>query len=143
MLHSGSRNVRKLLLAAILIIASWPTWAHDHLRADLAQDFANMKSVSGTPCCDGTEATHIVPDDWSEWRAALHCQHTDRDQDVGDEHGQYCVRLQDTWWNVSDKALVQMKIDEADALVWPLYQTVDETHKQLIFIRCFRPGPGS
>jgi hypothetical protein len=36
-----------------------------------------------------------------------------------------------------------MKIDEADALVWPLYQTVDETHKQLIFIRCFRPGPGS
>src|SRR5271167_5002093 len=89
-----------MLLIYFLLSYSSSAGAHDHKRADLDQWYMSLHSVSGTPCCDGTEAIHIVPDDWSEWRDVLHCVHAEYDQDVGPaQHGQYCVRILGQWWN--------------------------------------------
>lgn len=103
-------------LVALLTVA----FAHDSAHPELNDWFMGLRSHSGMPCCDGSDALHIADPDWES------------------HDGHYRVKLDGQWVDVPDQAVVDGPNKDGRALVWPYF--IDG---KPIGVRCFLPGAGA
>lgn len=111
--------MRFLILLALLI---YPASARDldgkYKDSPLHSWFDSLKSNNGL-CCSFADGRAVD------------------DPDVDMDGGKYRVRIDGTWYDVPDDALVSVPNKFGRAVVWPY---VDYTGKTKI--RCFMPGAG-
>lgn len=100
-----------------VLVSITPAQGHDHNRPELQEWFIGLHSRGKVACCDGSEAVRLEDVDW----------------DTHDGH--YRVRLDGTWVDVPDDAVVDGPNRAGPTMVWPFY-----LDGKLLGIRCFMPG---
>ena len=115
-----------MILAPILIAGA--ILVHDYAHPELKNWYMGLHSQSGSPCCDGEDATHIEDADW--------------DTACTDGKCHYRVRLDGDWYDVPDSAVVDGPNKSGTALVWAIRYGVGTggDDKHTYGIRCFMPG---
>lgn len=121
----------KMLLAgfvalAMLALLFWAVRAsaHDPAHPELDGWYMGLKNKGHTLCCDGRDATHLADVDWDS------------------DKGHYRVKLEGTWYDVPDDAVIDDQPNrDSRPLVWAYPIWVGE--KKSFGIRCFMPGAGS
>lgn len=111
-----------VVCSVVLLVALYGGWAfaHDSEHPELNGWFMGLRSHSGMPCCDGSDALHIADPDWQS------------------HEGHYRVKLDGQWVDVPDAAVVDGPNKDGRALVWPYF--IDG---KPIGVRCFLPGAGA
>jgi hypothetical protein len=125
------------ILGAVLLAT--PAWPHDPTgkwaqlsaegKAPPKQWWDSLTSAEGFPCCDTADGLKVEDVDW--------------DTNCKSEKCHFRVRLDGKWRDVPDSAWVKGANEDGPAVVWPVYSTDQNGHKELAFIRCFLPGAGS
>ena len=123
--------------AALLLLATSAT-AHIHDRADLDPWFNELKSSKGL-CCSFADGKTVKDVDWTIQGEGQICEAAINDAD-NKLTGHYCVRLDNRWVLVPDKAVVEAPNRYGPAIVWPVYGSKDGGPLELIQIRCFLRG---
>ena len=120
-----------ILLGFFLMYAVQRSWAHDPDNPALNDWYQSLHSNSGSPCCDGKDfdkgtAAHVETENWET-------------QNKTDSH--FRVRLDGTWEDVPDSAVVSVPNKDGRALVW-FYTARGWKNPDSIahIIRCFMPG---
>ncbi len=85
--------------------------------------FESLKSGNGL-CCSFADGQTLGDVDW----------------DIKDDH--YRVFL-GRWIDVPDRAVIKDPNLYGQAVVWPMYSTYADGHKEISSIRCFIPGSGT
>lgn len=113
-----------LALLALLFLAVKAS-AHDPAHPELDGWYMGLKSSRGHMlCCDGRDATHLADVDWDS------------------DKGHYRVKLEGTWYDVPDDAVIDDEPNrDGRALVWAYPVWVGD--KKSFGIRCFMPGAGT
>jgi hypothetical protein len=107
----------KFLLVLVFALAfGFEAFAHDKHRADLNGWFDTLKSGKG-PCCSNADGTAISDADWES------------------KDGRYRVRIEGTWHDVPDDAVIKEPNLAGRTMVWPMRGYLG------VQIRCFMPGP--
>ena len=99
----------------IVLLLCTPAFAHDPEHPELNAWFDSLRSSKG-PCCSFADGFAVNDVDWES------------------KDGHYRVRLQNSWIDVPDDALITEPNRAGRTMVWPM-RFNGET-----FIRCFIPG---
>ena len=126
------------MMAALLYGCTHPAWPHMADRADLNSWFGDLQSGKGL-CCSFAEGKTVKDVDWTVQGEGQICEPAIND---AENHlpGHYCVRLDDRWILVPDKAVISKPNKYGPAIVWPVYESPHGGPLQLIQIRCFLRG---
>lgn len=95
-------TVMIICLAALVIVLCHVLFAHAHdrERPDLDDWYHGLHSDAGAWCCEGKEATHLADVDWES------------------KDGHYRVRVDGTWWDVPEGAVISTPNKDGRAMVW-------------------------
>jgi len=111
-----------LTLAAVLLASS--ALARDvegrYAGSPLKPWFDQLKSGKGL-CCSDADGTALSDVDWES------------------KNGHYRVKIEGSWWDVPDEAVVTEPNRAGRAMVWPVYLR-GATQEFFVEIRCFLPG---
>ncbi|HEY1216722.1 MAG TPA: hypothetical protein VGE93_24115, partial [Bryobacteraceae bacterium] len=58
------------LMFALMLLSLGKSLAHDYARPELAPWFMSLQSRGHSPCCDGSDATHLSDVEWRTARGA-------------------------------------------------------------------------
>ena len=103
-----------LLALAIFISYAYP---HDARHPELNAWLMGLRNKNTVPCCDGSDALRIEDADWES------------------HGGHYRVRLEGSWVDVPDDAVVTEPNKAGVTLVWPW-----RVNGRLDHVRCFMPA---
>ena len=109
-------------IAATFILLAAPVYAHVGEETELQLWFRSLHNGRGTPCC-GYADGYLVLD--SDWKSA---------------NGHYVVRIDGSWVDVPDDAVITTPNLFKRTMVWPIRMWSDEGY-QGTSIHCFMPGP--
>ena len=132
----------KLLAALIAVyLSTTPACAHDHNHPELKGWFEGLQSGRGI-CCDGEEVLHLADVDWErQHKEGSHIRvRVPKDEEsfkralAGDQN------IETVWVDVNDNAVIDDIPNKTGVpLVWPgYYRDIN-----IVWIRCFMPGPGA
>ncbi len=128
----------RLAIALAFALAASTACAHEPSRPDLDGWFMGLQSSDAVPCCDGSEATHVIDENWKA--RAPDCVKATRDT----RDGPYCVHLLGKWIIVPAGSVVTSPNKFGPTLVWPVFEDDSNgQHVGVAFIRCFMPGAGA
>lgn len=116
-----------LFICSVVIVwffLKLPGHASGHEDSPLHAWFDALASKKGL-CCSFADGFKIDDVDWQT------------------KDGHYQVRLEGKWVDVPDDAVITVPNKFGPAVVWPVYSTYPDGHKELSFIRCFMPGAGT
>lgn len=126
-----------------------PVLAHDQQMRDSLYSgwMENLQSKKGL-CCTSNEGSTLKDVDWSPAKGladssgrSIECKVTPIESARPEiKPGQYCVRIDGTWWNVPDAAVIEESNKYGPAVVWPIWGSPHGGPKQIDGIRCFMPG---
>jgi hypothetical protein len=116
-----------VVVALIAICAFFePSIARDpdgrYANSPLKSWFDGLRSGKG-PCCSDADGTALSDVDWET------------------KDGHYRVRIEGSWWDVPDEAVITGPNRAGRTMVWPVYYRQDGSLLLLrVEIRCFMPG---
>ncbi len=91
-----------------------------YANSPLKEWFESLRSDKG-PCCSDADGAALSESDW----------------DMAGGH--YRVRIENTWWDVPDEAVVKQPNRTGHPMVWFIYYWYKDTLSR-VEIRCFMPG---
>lgn len=119
MWQDGSRELRKALIGALVLIAAmiaaWAAFAHDHKHPERNDYLKSLHSKNKTWCCNGDDYDSF--DDWET------------------KDGGYRVKFRGQWFDVPDGALIDGPNEVGVPMLW-----MNKGFSGLS-VRCFMPGP--
>jgi hypothetical protein len=117
----------------IILLLLSPAYAHMSDRADLDPWFGELRSGKGM-CCSFVEGKTVKDVDWTVQGEGQVCEPAVNDAE-NKLPGHYCVKLDNKWILVPDKAVITEPNRYGPAIVWPVYSGA-----ALLQIRCFLRG---
>ena len=137
----------KKLLAIFVFGSSLvvPVLAHDaQMRDSMYSDWMeHLQSHKGL-CCTQNEGSTVKDVDWTvidQASSGLTCEITPIEAAHPEvPPGRYCVRIEGTWWNVPNAAVIEEPNKYGPATVWPIWGAHQGGPKRVDGIRCFMPG---
>jgi hypothetical protein len=122
--------VRGLSLVLLVFLATCPARSRDlegrYANSPLKSWFDNLRSAKG-PCCSDADGTALSDVDWEAV------------SDPSKPGVHYRVRVEGSWWDVPDEAVISEPNRAGRTMVWPVYYSPLGGPLR-VEIRCFMPG---